>query len=383
MSAETALTVSDLEDIRKLPSDAIALKGNSLGDAEVVEIASLRSLRELDLSGCEDLTDYSISALHRVSSLELLDLSFCNQITDSSLKALAALPVLPCRSTKSEAKATAVYSVARGGRGLVAMVGSAGEYKGTGIFFIALYPADGSVRKVIPFPVDVYNPFAVAVTEDGSVWTAGEPKKKASDHNIFWHFDCLGNKIGSAVDINSFSSSRAIHDHSLFSASPHGLISGSGNGEQPSRRMLPISGSGDSNRQAGRLNDWEKPEDQADGRMIKRVAQNISAGNLVEQGTDEMYGYYAENRQTAFCTSDSSPPNCVQVAATGRTLYYYDGDGTDPVPRPRFGSVRRPRLLERRRRSCPPQTRCAWRSCFRGHGVIGFYRSMLGHRVRL
>jgi F-box/leucine-rich repeat protein 14 len=94
MSAETALTVSDLEDIRKLPSDAIALKGNSLGDAEVVEIASLRSLRELDLSGCEDLTDYSISALHRVSSLELLDLSFCNQITDSSLKALAALPVL-------------------------------------------------------------------------------------------------------------------------------------------------------------------------------------------------------------------------------------------------------------------------------------------------
>jgi len=85
-------------------------------------------------------------------------------------------------------------------------------------------PADGSVRKVIPFPVDVYNPFAVAVAEDGSVWTAGEPKKKASDHNIFWHFDSVGNKIGSAVDINSFSSSRAIHDHSLFSASPHGLI---------------------------------------------------------------------------------------------------------------------------------------------------------------
>ena len=94
MSAETAHIVNSLEAIRHLPPDVAVVKGDGLGDPEVIAIASLRSLRELDLSGCEEVTDRSVSDLRRVASLENVDLSLCNQITDSSLMALAGLPVL-------------------------------------------------------------------------------------------------------------------------------------------------------------------------------------------------------------------------------------------------------------------------------------------------
>lgn len=94
MNAGTAQTVRSLEAIRHLPPEAAVLKGDGVGDPEVIAIASLRSLRELDLSGCEEVTDSSVSELRRVSALEKLDLSFCNQIMDSSLMALAGLPAL-------------------------------------------------------------------------------------------------------------------------------------------------------------------------------------------------------------------------------------------------------------------------------------------------
>ena len=94
MSAETAYVVKDLEGIRQLPPDIAVLKGENLGDPEVIAIASLQSLRGLDLSGCDEITDCSVSELCRLSSLEKLDLGFCNQITDVSLGTLARLPVL-------------------------------------------------------------------------------------------------------------------------------------------------------------------------------------------------------------------------------------------------------------------------------------------------
>jgi hypothetical protein len=94
MSAETAHIVNNLEAIRHLPPYVAVLKGDGLGDPEVLAIASLQSLRELDLSGCEEVTDTSVSELRRVSSLQKIDLSFCNQITDASLIALAGLPAL-------------------------------------------------------------------------------------------------------------------------------------------------------------------------------------------------------------------------------------------------------------------------------------------------
>ena len=94
MNIDIPHIVQGMEAIRKLPRDVSALKGNSLGDSEVIAITSFGFLKELDLSGCEGITDRSVSELIRLTSLEKLDLSFCNQITDSSIKALASLPVL-------------------------------------------------------------------------------------------------------------------------------------------------------------------------------------------------------------------------------------------------------------------------------------------------
>lgn len=122
-----------------------------------------------------------------------------------------------------DARIVGVYSVARGSNGLVAIAGGAGYSEGRTTDFIALYPADGSVRKVIPIPVDIYHPNAIAVAADGSVWTAGIPQKNASDHNVFWHFDSLGNKIGSAVSATMLPGSLALRS-ALFAASPQGLV---------------------------------------------------------------------------------------------------------------------------------------------------------------
>ena len=94
MSAEEIHTVNNLEAIRHLSPDVTVLKGDGLGDPEIMAIASLPQLRELDLSGCEEVTDGSVSELRRLFSLEKLDLSFCNQITDASLIVLAGLPAL-------------------------------------------------------------------------------------------------------------------------------------------------------------------------------------------------------------------------------------------------------------------------------------------------
>lgn len=94
MSAENAFIVRNLVDIEHLPADVASLKGDGLGDSEVLAIVSLRSLRELDLSGCDAVTDRSVAELRHLLALEKLDLSFCNQITDVSLAACASLPTL-------------------------------------------------------------------------------------------------------------------------------------------------------------------------------------------------------------------------------------------------------------------------------------------------
>ena len=94
MSADTTHIVNSLEAIQHLPPEVSALKGDRLGDPEVIAIASFHFLKQLDLSGCEDVTDRSVTELRVVISLEKLDLSLCNQITDTSLIALAGLPAL-------------------------------------------------------------------------------------------------------------------------------------------------------------------------------------------------------------------------------------------------------------------------------------------------
>jgi RHS repeat-associated protein len=50
-------------------------------------------------------------------------------------------------------------------------------------------------------------------------------------------------------------------------------------------------------------------------------------GNVTKQPSGETFAYDAENRQVASCTADPDPANCTNVAAAGRTLYTYDGDG--------------------------------------------------------
>ncbi len=52
-----------------------------------------------------------------------------------------------------------------------------------------------------------------------------------------------------------------------------------------------------------------------------------SAGNLVKVPSNETMGYDGQNHQVAYCMLDSTPSNCVPVAASGRTLYAYDVEG--------------------------------------------------------
>jgi hypothetical protein len=47
MNAETARIVDSLEAIHSLPANVTALKGDGLGDVEVMAIASLRSLNRV------------------------------------------------------------------------------------------------------------------------------------------------------------------------------------------------------------------------------------------------------------------------------------------------------------------------------------------------
>ncbi len=94
MTNSSHVTVSSLQDLRALPEGVAGLKGIGLGDEEVAFVTKLRSLRQLDLSGCEALTDASVALLSSLGDLESLDLSLCNQITDGSLVSLATLPKL-------------------------------------------------------------------------------------------------------------------------------------------------------------------------------------------------------------------------------------------------------------------------------------------------
>ena len=86
--------VSSIDDIQNLQPEVVGLKGMDLSDAEVLIMAKLSSLIELDLSGCELLTDQAVTELRRLLRLQALDLSFCNLITDRSVMAIAKLPAL-------------------------------------------------------------------------------------------------------------------------------------------------------------------------------------------------------------------------------------------------------------------------------------------------
>ena len=94
MTNTTLTVVSSIEEIRNLPYDVVGVRGLDLNDPDVLRISELLLLEELDLSGCETLTDMAVVELHKLTRLHTLDLSFCNLITNRAVIALASLPVL-------------------------------------------------------------------------------------------------------------------------------------------------------------------------------------------------------------------------------------------------------------------------------------------------
>jgi F-box/leucine-rich repeat protein 14 len=95
MDMKTAVEdVKTLADIKALKGESLAVRGENLGDEELIALTRRGALQRLDLSGCDALTDASVKELSRLVRLEELDLSLCNQITDASVKALSQLPSL-------------------------------------------------------------------------------------------------------------------------------------------------------------------------------------------------------------------------------------------------------------------------------------------------
>ena len=99
-----------------------------------------------------------------------------------------------------EAKSTGVAAAARGSSGLVAVIGGSFDSEGRHSNFVALFPPDGGMTKIVV--LKNYVPMLVAVAPDGSVWTAGIPYGKNS--HVFCHFAPTGQRIGSSVSHNSF-----------------------------------------------------------------------------------------------------------------------------------------------------------------------------------
>jgi hypothetical protein len=90
----SAQRVTNIEEIRALPKGTSSVKGINLGDSEVLALRSLHSLKRLDLSGCDAVTDASVVELKALMELEELDLTLCMFISDASLEALTGLPKL-------------------------------------------------------------------------------------------------------------------------------------------------------------------------------------------------------------------------------------------------------------------------------------------------
>jgi hypothetical protein len=84
-------TIDSLASALLLAPGVTRLKGIGLNDEAVIALTQIPSLTELDLSGCDQVTDVSVSRLKKINGLEILDLSFCNQISDASLVQLAEL----------------------------------------------------------------------------------------------------------------------------------------------------------------------------------------------------------------------------------------------------------------------------------------------------
>ena len=94
MNTAEPVLIKNAEDVRRLPVGTTSVQGFDINDSAVLALSNIRSLRKLDLSGSEMLTDVSVRELRALTELEDLDLTLCMFISDASLEALAGLPKL-------------------------------------------------------------------------------------------------------------------------------------------------------------------------------------------------------------------------------------------------------------------------------------------------
>ena len=91
----TEITNADLSHILNIVSlTRLGLAGCGITDEKIDILHHLKSLKVLDLSWHEDITDVGMSYISKITSLRSLSLRFCNKITDDGISYLRLLPFL-------------------------------------------------------------------------------------------------------------------------------------------------------------------------------------------------------------------------------------------------------------------------------------------------
>jgi hypothetical protein len=91
--SNTPVTDAGLKELAGLRGvQTLYLSGcEGVTDAGLKELAQLKGLQSLDLSGCQGVTNAGLKELAELKGLQSLDLNHCRGVTDAGLKELAAL----------------------------------------------------------------------------------------------------------------------------------------------------------------------------------------------------------------------------------------------------------------------------------------------------
>src|SRR3990172_5413303 len=77
--------------IKSRPQGPFRLEGHDLTDDDLAKLGALAGVKEVALSGSDEITDVGIRELCKNRGIESIDVSFCNLLTDASLTELAKL----------------------------------------------------------------------------------------------------------------------------------------------------------------------------------------------------------------------------------------------------------------------------------------------------
>ncbi|MCC6573760.1 MAG: hypothetical protein IT462_08210 [Planctomycetes bacterium] len=86
--------VTSIKDIESIPAGVTEVRGQDLTDGHLESLGRVASLRRVDLSGCERITDRGIELLAANKELTALDIHYCGRLTSASLSAIRQLPKL-------------------------------------------------------------------------------------------------------------------------------------------------------------------------------------------------------------------------------------------------------------------------------------------------